>query len=131
VSGSGHGKPVRARCRWKGVDFRTFGVALKTPGHDYTASFIWNHGGEQQDDLWDETTGQSISCDQTISRNGRTYLLRINRSCVHKPRWIRAAVGSGMILGSNDSRGDNALSNKWRQSSDSDNLFSPRVRSST
>ena len=112
-----------------GVDFRTFGVALKTPGHDYTAAFIWSPGGEQQEELFDETTGQSISCDQTMGRNGRTYRLRINRVCLHKPRWIRAAVGTGTILGTNDSRSDNALSNDWQAEGTAP--FSPRVRSST
>jgi hypothetical protein len=111
-----------------GVDFRTFGAALKTPGHDYIATFIWNPGGEQQDDLLDETTGLSISCDQTIERHARTYILRINRACLQKPRWIRAAVGAATILGTNDSRGDYALSNDWRAKGESP--LSPRVRSS-
>jgi hypothetical protein len=96
--------------------------------HDYTASFIWNPGGDQQDDLFDETTGQSISCDQTVTRNGRTYLLRVNRVCLQKPRWVRAAVGTATILGTNDSRGDNALSNYWRAKGNGP--FSSRVRSS-
>jgi hypothetical protein len=119
--------------RMHGVQFRTFRVALTTPGHDYTAGFIWNRGGDQQDDLFDETTGQSISCDQTIARNDRTYVLRINRTCLHKPPWVRAAVQTGTYLGTNDSRSDNALSDNWdlNRPGRIDRPFSPRVHSST
>jgi len=78
----------------------------------------------------DETAEEFISCDQTTSRHGRTIMLRINRACLGKPRWIRAAVGAGTIVGTNHIRSDNALSNNWRHGQD-DAPFTPRVRSST
>jgi hypothetical protein len=118
--------------RMHGVEFRTFRVGLTTPGHDYTAGFIWNRGGDQQDDLLDETTGKSVNCDQTIARNNHTYLLRINRTCLHRPLWVRAAVQTGTYLGANDSRSDNALSDNWDLNHPGliDRPFSPRVHSS-
>ena len=113
----------------KGVQFRTVGYTLKTSGHHYSGAFIKNHDRSVQYILFDDTEGQEIdlTCDESSGRNGSTVWLRIDRSCLGMPRWIRASISVGTVLGSNNSRGDNALSNRWRHSDDK--IFSPRVHS--
>jgi hypothetical protein len=113
----------------KGIKSREFGVSLKTPKHSYTASFSVFRSGEQ-DGLFDETAGTFINCDQTTSRHGQAIMLRINRACLGTPRWIRADVGVGTIIGTSDIRSDNALSNNWRRAQ-ADGPFTPRLHSST
>lgn len=114
----------------KGVERRTFMMPLKTPKDAYTVYFDLFRGGEQ-DDLWDGTTETQISCDQTTRRHGHVIMLRVNRACLGKPRWIRASVFAGTMLANKDSRMDNALSSKWRAAERLSGPFSPRVRSST
>jgi hypothetical protein len=111
----------------KGVQFRTIGYTLKTSGHHYSGVFIKNHDRSVQYILFDDTEGQEIdlTCNESSGRNGRTIWLRIDRSCLGKPRWIRASIGVGTVLGTNNSRGDNALSNKWRETNTQ--IFTPRV----
>jgi hypothetical protein len=115
----------------KGVLFRSMGFTLKTSGHRYSGSYIQNHGGDIQYILFDDTAGQEIdaTCHESSGRTGRTIWLRIDRACVGHPRWVRVSLGIGTVIGSNDSRGDNALSNNWRRAND--NVFTPRIHVAT
>jgi hypothetical protein len=113
----------------KGVESREFGIFLRTPKHSYTATFSLFRGAEQ-DGLLDETAGTLIDCDQTSRRHGHTIMLRINRACLAKPSWIRAALLAFTSLETNDSRGDNAMSDNWRRAQ-ADGPFTPRLHSST
>lgn len=109
-----------------GSTFRIVAFDLKTPGHRYTGDFI-SHPGEVQYDLWNHATGRTINCDEWSSRSGRTVSLMLDRSCLHKPRWIRAAV---TVITNNDSgagRVDNPLSDDWRRGDNP--VFGPRVHS--
>ena len=110
-----------------GVSFRVVGFSLRTSGHRYSGRYIQNHNGEVQYDLSDDTAGRRISCDESSGRSGHVVWLRLDSSCLRKPRWIRAAVTIGTSTGRRTDSGatDDALSNRWRESVPMP--FTPRV----
>jgi hypothetical protein len=116
---------VRLRSlRWKRVDFRTVGFGFKTPGDSYVGDYV-KHRHEVQFDLFDVTSGDTVDCNWSGGTKGRTIWLRVPRSCIGTPPWVRASISVGAYRGTR-SWGDNALSGNWRRSGDG--TLSPRVR---
>jgi hypothetical protein len=121
-------KAVRLRVRlrslsWNHVDFRTVGFAFKTPGDSYSGDYL-EHRHEVQFDLFDDTSGDTIECNWSSGSSKHAIWLRVPRSCIGNPGWVRASVSIGAYRGT---RGwvDNALSGNWMRSEDG--TLSPRV----
>jgi hypothetical protein len=108
---------------WKHVDFRTVGFSFKTPGDSYSGDYVRHHH-EVQFDLFDVTSGDTVDCNWSSGSKGRTMWVRVPRSCIGTPQWVRASVSVGAYKGTR-SWGDNALSGNWRRSGDG--TLSPRV----
>ena len=98
----------------KSVKWRTFNFKMKTNIDTFFGSWQQYHG-EYQFDVWNDATGQDISCGSM--RNGthdRTLTISFDRSCVGNPRWIR--VGVSVSGHRHDDRAfyDVAQSNSWK-----------------
>ena len=110
-----------------GLTARSTSVLLITPGHRFSDSIV-----KRRDDvtyaLRDTTANTSVACDQSSGRHHHTLWVRIDRSCLANPSWVRASIASGTNNGDGAIRIDNAGSDNWRRSLD--RVFSPRVHSS-
>jgi hypothetical protein len=106
----------------KNLSFRIVGFTLKTPDQAFEGDWIAQQGATQYD-LADET-GEPVRCTESSGRHGQTIWLRLDRTCLGAPRWIRASVRVGAnhrALG----WGDNAISDNWRSSNGA--VSSPRL----